>query len=474
MTLTTLTAKISRPLSLMCLAALLMSAIAARAQYVPEAGCYLGAYIRLDRVVNDDMGAFEALTGKQHATYFRYVGWGAPFPFRWVKQLHGRGAMPHIAWEPNRGLGEVQDDDYLRGWAEAAARVGGPIFLRYASEMNGTWQAYSGDPDEYIRKWRMVTRVMREIAPNVVMVWCPFATPQSTIASYYPGDDWVDWVGVNLYSVHHYDGEVGKPALDDPRDMVRYVYDLYADRKPIAICEYAATHFCAGCGQDVTEFGLAQMTKLYEALERDFPRVKMINWFSVDTATNGLAHNDYSVTNSEPILARYRQLIASPWFLTEIEGSPEQMIALLPPATVPVPVVPTPVPDITSPLDLPPEDDTEAQDDGPPPITEHPLALAQLGPVDPGSMDIAISGAPPYRVQGVVDIVAEPGEDLGVEMMTFYVDERFQAVTNMMPYQCRWNAGRWPPGQHVIRAVGMDRDNNPVVERTVSVVVAEP
>ncbi len=303
---------------------------------------------------------------------------------------------------------------------------------------------------------------MREVAPNVVMVWCPFATPQSTISSYYPGDEWVDWVGVNLYSVHHYDGDPDKPALDDPREMLRYVYDLYASRKPIAICEYAATHFCKACGEDVTDFGLTQMTRLYGSLESEFPRVKMINWFCVDTARNGLAHNDYSLTNSPRFLQRYRELTFSPWFLSEVTGGRDQVIAALPPPT-PTPIAP-PVPGITSPLELPPED----VDDGPPPVTPHPLALAQLGPVDPGGMDIAIEGAPPHRVTGAVEIVAEPGEHLEVAMMTFYVDGRFQAVTNVMPYRCRWNADRAAPGQHVIRAVAVDRDMNTVIERSES------
>lgn len=465
------------PPGLLCLAAVLVAVSGARAQYVPEVGCYLGAYIQLDHVVNDDMDAFEALVGKAHATYFRYVGWGAPFPFRWVQELHRRGAMPHIAWEPNGGLAEVQDDDYLRGWAQAAARVGGPIFLRYASEMNGTWQAYSGDPEEYIRKWRLVTRIMREVAPNVIMVWCPFATPQATMTSYYPGDEWVDWVGVNIYSVHHYDGDPTRPAQDDPRELLRYVYDLYAGRKPIAICEYAATHFCAACNQDVTEFGLNQMTRLYESLPTMFPRVKMINWFSVDTTSNGLAHNDYSVTNSPRVLERYRQLIASPWFLSRVEGTAESVLAALPaPLSPPVRTAtpPAQVAEVAAPLELPPAQAPAAEptpEADTPPVTPHPLALAQLGPVSRDGLDVAIAGAPPHRVQGVVEIVAEPGADLQAELMTFYVDGRFQAVTNVIPFRCRWNADLVAPGPHVVRVVAMDRDNNIVGERTVSVVV---
>ncbi len=450
-----LPSKIGRPLRLACLAGFVLATVAAWASpgYAPETGCYLGAYIRLDEVVKGDVDAFEKLVAKKHATYFRYVGYGAPFPFRWVQSLHQRGAVPHIAWEPNDGLGPVRDDEYLRGWAEAAAHSGGPIFLRYASEMNGTWQAYSGDPDHYIAKWQLVCRVMREVAPNVAMIWCPFATPRATITQYYPGDGWVDWVGVNIYSVHHYDGQLDMPANDDPRELLRYVYDLYADRKPIAICEYAATHYCAACGRDVTDLGLRQMTRLYKSLPTDFPQVKMINWFCVDAARNGLAHNDYSITSSERMLQRYRDLTSGPYFLGEVTGTPPTLASLPPGGSN------GQSPQVTVPIHEEP------------PVTEYPLALAQLGPVAPGDLDVAISGALPHRVTGRVEILAEPGTDLDVRTMMFYIDDRFQAVTNVVPYRCQWNASYVPAGPHTIKVVALDASNNTAAVKTVSVVV---
>jgi len=459
---------IPRPLLLMLLAGALASWPASANGFIPAEGCYVGAYIELDPSSEGDIDAFERLVGKPHATYFRYVGYGSPFP---------KGILPHIAWEPNDGLGPVDEDDYLRGWAEAAGRTEGPIFLRYASEMNGTWQAYSGDPQRFIAKWRSVAGIMRELAPNVIMVWCPFATPQRTIADYYPGDEWVDWVGVNIYSVHHYDGDIAKPALDDPRELLRYVYDLYADRKPIAICEYAATHYCAACGQDVTEFGLRQMTRLYESLPTQFPRVKMINWFCVDAVGAGLASNNYSLTHSSAFLERYRELIDDPYFLGRLPDVSQMVAALPPTSSSPGPPEPAAAPpDVegpTGPLEVPPEEVTEPEPEGPPPPTEHPLALAHLGPVAPRAIDVAISGAPPRAVTGVVEILAEPGDDLDIELMTFYIDGRFKAVTNVAPFRCRWTADYSEPGVHEIRVVGLDRYSNPVTERTVSVIVAE-
>ena len=445
---------------------------------IPLDGCYLGAYVELDHTTGGDIARFEQLVGKAHASYFRYVGYGSPFPFRWVRELHAQGILPHIAWEPNAGLDPVSDNDYLRGWAEAAGRVQGPVFLRYASEMNGTWQAYSGDPKAFIRKWRIVTGIMRELAPNVIMVWCPFATPQRTITEYYPGDEWVDWVGVNLYSVHHYDGDPAKPALDDPREQLRYVYERYADRKPIAICEYAATHYCAACGQDVTEFGLKQMTKLYETLPTQFPRVKMVCWFCVDTVGTGLASNNYSLTCSPAFLERYRRLIASPYFLGRLPDV-SRMVAQLPATSGlprPTQVEPPPViHDVTGgPLEAPPVEPppTEEPPPGPIPPTEYPLALARLGPVEAGALDIAISGAPPSAVRGQVEVLLEAAEDLEVDAAMFYLDGRFMALTNALPLRCPWNADYAEPGVHELRVVAMDRYNNPVAEKTVSVIVA--
>lgn len=449
------------PLVVCLLAGIVISQTALASGIVPAEGCYVGAYVQLDITTDGDMDAFERLVGKPHASYFRYVGYGSPFPFRWVRELHARNILPHIAWEPNNGIDMVADDDYLRGWAEAAARTEGPIFLRYASEMNGDWEAWSGDPQTYINKWRTVTRVMREVAPNVIMAWVPFATPRRTITEYYPGDEWVDWVGVNIYSVHHYDGDISRPAIDDPREMLRYVYDLYADRKPIVIGEYAATHYCAACDSDVTEFGLEQMTRIYESLPTEFPNVKMINWFSVDTIGAGLANNNYSVTCNPQFLNRYRELISSPYFIGRLPDMSDLVASLPATASLEEEAATTAEPEI----------ETAYAAEQPPP-TDHPLALARLGPVAPGEIDIAISGAPPAMVSGNVEIMASVGEGVEVAMVTFYIDDQWRGMTNVRPFRLPWNADSARPGVREIRAVGLNSALNPVVENTVSVIVA--
>ena len=155
---------------------LLMLAFAGSSPAAQWSGCYIGAYIEQDPIVAGDIELFERLVGKKHTSYMCYLGYGEPFPAQWVTKVIEHGALPQIAWEPNDGLEQVRDDAYLRTWAQAAAQAEGPILLRFASEMNGTWMPYSGNPDEYVRKWRLVYSVIKQAAPNVIMVWCPFAT----------------------------------------------------------------------------------------------------------------------------------------------------------------------------------------------------------------------------------------------------------------------------------------------------------
>lgn len=284
----------------------------------PPYGCYIGAFIERDEVVRGDIKLFEELTGKKHASYITYVGYGSPFPIDWVRKVIEANAIPHIAWEPNDGLDVVRDDEYLRSWARQAAQFDFPIMLRFASEMNGAWSAYFGDPRKYIAKWRLVANVMRAEAPNVVMLWAPFCMPKENINAYYPGDEFVDWVGVNIYSVYCHNGNPNDRAHhEDPVELLRHVYRTYAHRKPIAIAEYAATHYCKGTKRDTTDFALAKMARMYEAIVRELPRVKMINWFSMDTIKMGLANNNYCLTTNGYVLAAYRALVSSEHFLSE-------------------------------------------------------------------------------------------------------------------------------------------------------------
>jgi hypothetical protein len=294
------------------------------AKFEPLRGCYIGAFIEKDfafqfKSSDAKIEVFEQLTRKKHASYFTYCGYGTPFPGNWVASVKRAGGAPHIAFEPNHGLDEVTDSAYLRAWARDAARSGVPIFLRWASEMNGPWMKYNGNPELYKQKFRLVANIMRQEAPNVAMVWTPFTDPQNAIAQYYPGDAAVDWVGINIYSVYVNDGDPTRPAwTKDPLQQLRFIYENYAARKPIHISEYAATVQCKGTNQDTVDFAIEKMTRFYNGLRTQFPRVKSVNWFCLDTIRAGLANNNYSFLQNGRALNTYSNLVGNAHFLSKV------------------------------------------------------------------------------------------------------------------------------------------------------------
>ena len=300
-----------------------------RATLEPPVGSYIGAFIDRDDQLpttwmdenfqtHREPADFNKATGKAHGSYFMYLAYGQKFPQKWLEDCKRAGAIPHLAWEP-KTLADVKNDKYLQEFAKAAGALNWPIFLRYASEMNGKWTPYHGNPQQYRDKFRLIHQTFKKYAPQVATVWCVNSVPREGIPAYYPGDDGCDWVGINLYSVPFYDNNLNNPALlDSPLALIDPVYALFKDRKPMAICEYAASQMAAVDRKPRPDFAIEKMSLLYSALPRLYPRIKMVNWFNMNTmkhAAPGRQLNNYSLTENKQVLGVYRNLIDNDYFI---------------------------------------------------------------------------------------------------------------------------------------------------------------
>ncbi len=296
------------------------------ARLEPTSGCYLGAFIdRDDNLPSEvlasqrhgDIPSFNELTGKRHSSFFMYRAYGQPFPTEWAQKVKQNGAIPHIAWEPS-GLEQVQDDAYLQGFVDQVALLDWPVFIRFAGEMNGEWTRYHGDPRAYRRAFRTVYQAFRR-APRAALIWCPNSVPVTGLEEYYPGDDAVDWVGVNLYSVLFLDNDPARTGEQvNPIDLLDPVYRKFSTRKPIAIGEYAASHQSALSPAIRSDFAVDKMRQLYESLPTRYPRVKLVSWYDCNNlvhARPGRQLNNYLVSEPREVLEAYRATIRQPHFL---------------------------------------------------------------------------------------------------------------------------------------------------------------
>lgn len=290
------------------------------AKFEPKSGTYLGMFGLFD------WPAVEPAFGRYHPIGLTYSGWRKDendtrnyFPVRFMNSIKssGTGAL-QIGWEPHYGLDSVKDDEYVSSFARQAREAGIPIFMRYASEMNGAWVPWYDEPAKYVEKFRLMSKVMKEEAPNVAMVWSPNFWPNDNIDAYYPGDEYVDWVGFSLYSTPFF-GE----NEDFSKNQIDYFVPLYEkySHKPIMIAEGGVSHYIRKTGTNYAKWGEGQLGNMYGYLPRMFPQVKAITYFNMAKSRSETLNADYLYDIRENTLMYdlYRRLAQSDYYLTKVE-----------------------------------------------------------------------------------------------------------------------------------------------------------
>ncbi|WP_176706728.1 glycoside hydrolase family 26 protein [Paenibacillus hemerocallicola] len=307
------------------------------AKFEPQSGAYLGMFGIFD------YPAVEQTFGRYHPIGLHYSGWRKDendtrnyFPTRTINSVKaaGAGGALQIGWEPQYGLDAVKDDEYVRSFARQAKEAGIPIFLRYASEMNGNWVPWYDEPQKYVEKFRLVSRIIKEEAPNVAMVWSPNFWPQDNIDAYYPGDEYVDWVGFSLYSTPYYDGKE-----DFSKNQIDYFIPLYEKykHKPIMIAEGAISHYNTKTNKSHAKWAEGQISIMYGFLPKMFPQVKAITYFNMSKSRSESLKSEfiYDIKENPLMYDQYRKLIQSDYFLTKVEQgtSAKENIRYVPLAT---------------------------------------------------------------------------------------------------------------------------------------------
>ncbi|MFF5175474.1 glycoside hydrolase family 26 protein [Micromonospora sp. NPDC000089] len=154
--------------------------------------------------------AFAAETGKNPNLVAVFESFDDKFAASEVRELHQYGALPVIRWEPFdiplRDIAAGKHDAYVTEFAAAVRTLNLPIALTFAHEMNGHWYSWgtkSNTAAEYVAAWRHLHEIFaRQGATNVIWTWTPNVVNylrKTSIRALYPGDAYVDWVGMDGY-----------------------------------------------------------------------------------------------------------------------------------------------------------------------------------------------------------------------------------------------------------------------------------
>ncbi|HYF81354.1 MAG TPA: glycosyl hydrolase, partial [Symbiobacteriaceae bacterium] len=301
----------------------------------PAFGTMLGGALDLDTAVKGDPDKVAAAYGKPYAMSLVYVSWNSFASHVATREIWAKSPALQVSWEPTDGLEAVfTDTAYIRKFAQELKAWGRPIFLRFASEMNGNWTAWHEPQDLYRKAFQEVAGIMRTDAPNVAMVWSPNYVGDQDYHLYYPGDEFVDWVGINGYTEAHFLGRLDTSQKDadifyqgkrtNPLDKFRAIYNEYSPRKPIMISETGFGWANRSPYVDESAWAAEAMERFYGYLPLVFPRIKAVAYFNVDVQANPRvpSTSHYVLSGNRLMTDTYKRVTASDWYLSRPGASP--------------------------------------------------------------------------------------------------------------------------------------------------------
>ena len=228
-----------------------------------------------------------------------YIAWekdiNSSFPQTLLDSLYQQKSIPLITWEPwiysfenentkGKHLYELIDsgffDSYITEFAQKLKNLNRPVFLRFAHEFDNPfypWFVSGNDASIRFKKaWIHTYEIFRNIdAVNVIWIWNPWKS--ENVASFYPGIEYVDWIGVNILNY-------GQLNQDEKWREFEYLYKPFHDEfknlptTPVMISEFGTLK------KDQKQ---SQWFKnAFVAIEKEFKEIKSVIFFTSKVDSN--------------------------------------------------------------------------------------------------------------------------------------------------------------------------------------------
>jgi hypothetical protein len=207
------------------------------------------------------------------------------FPMMQTTMVAKRGILPYVHVDiapfdstapiPGFSVKEIaqgQQDGHIKGFAQDASEFDkeyGGFFFSTMGDMNGGWFSWGKHPN-FVPAWRHIWQIFDDQGANQYATWvwvpyCPEASEQHADDPelYYPGDKYVDWIGLNAFS------KAGHPKLDHMlnllmRETYRQLFKKHP-QKPFMIPWFARTN----------EFYQSRwLLNAYSSIKTSFPAIK--------------------------------------------------------------------------------------------------------------------------------------------------------------------------------------------------------
>lgn len=308
----------------------------------PEQGIYHGAFADFgpeeDIVSAQRILDFEELVGKDIAFAYFSNNWfeGIEFPKEKVEAIASTGVTPFIRimprsdwyeYEPEpvyslQKIAEGQFDQELRTWAQKAKQTQIPLLVEFGTEVNGDWFSWNArwngkeqGAELFAAAHRHIIDVFRqEGVQNITWFFHVDAQGQpeeswNSMAEYYPGDDYIDWIGISVYGAQE-SGDDWE-SFSDVFDRAYVEFAAISKTKPLA----------------VLEFGVHENSKkpewvaqaLQSILDGRYPRIQAISYWHSNWENNDGSMSRLRLDSSAESLQAYKQAIKNAAFITSLQ-----------------------------------------------------------------------------------------------------------------------------------------------------------
>lgn len=195
-------------------------------------------------------------------------------------------------------------DEYLNQLADILVTEKIPVLFRPFNEMNGDWCAYSAyhtsrDTDIFVELYKYIFELFRARGADAYTIWIWNPNERSfpnykwnNEYNYYPGDEYVDVIGITGYNNGtYYEGETWR-TFDEIYEPL-YSKTVKNYDKPIMITEFA----CSNAGGDKE----AWVKDMFRSIGK-YDKIKVAVWWDgIDLDENGEVARSYRLEDEDVV-----------------------------------------------------------------------------------------------------------------------------------------------------------------------------
>lgn len=313
----------------------------------PQAQVMVGAYVSDDAWSVEGIKKFNKEVKKRAA----FITVFSSFSNNWEQHLSKQSdniasqrAVPLISWMPidesrpdDNLLPEITDgkwDNYLNTWGLglkqwlSSQSQNASVYLRFGHEFNGDWYSYSNTPADFVAAWQYVHQKFSEFGldQSIQWVWSPnhlSFDDYNDITVYYPGDNYVDWTGIDGYNWGDYFPFSSWRSFEyifGP--TYRKLIDFFPS-KPIMINEFSSVspfdrfHKNSGRPYNYTLSRRLWFRLSLYVLKRQFPAIRAVSFFNKDKERARWSLYDIALHGADASgLVGVNEAIQDPYFIS--------------------------------------------------------------------------------------------------------------------------------------------------------------